>query len=644
MDNNLSEPCLRLEDIIDPASGFAPGRNSSNEDRSRDLAGISSDSDSEDYPQALIDAANYQFQANFVPPHAPLNALPLYPPATFGAFSGIQVPPARLHRMLQRGRGAAFTRTTRATSGLATPPILLLYRVEGNDMDDLRPDIRHNISPQTRYLPLLPVSAAGARKPNTLTIHPAHKCRMDELDHGYASVTWPSGEIPMELFDAITDHLSRDDVKAMRLVSKEFEQKVSSTYFDSAVVPFNTELYDMVEQEINVRRESKGKGKAKAYDNHLYTESGSLPWKNATEDREHKVYRGHGLQVFQGFGQHIKNFGMSFEVKEAALRDPPKKHTLDHLESFYGSYNWPPTSYTRFDALAGLERTADETSQMKLALSHLSKVRQLALSLDNGLGWLNGPDKSVRSQIIERDSHVFGSSHALPNANQQAQQQLWNELEAAHRAASTLQTLKEGQLVRFDLKRSIQSLPGLSDTPYCYTNTWASMSRNVMSGTSPKSDEEMVESRTTGALCVLVDEYESDRSETTKSAQRAANHDVTPLYLTKDQKEWLLEAEWAQKAFLQSYMLAIVDNYDVFEKVTVLKLARLQANLSQCSPDKTFGLLCQMWLKWHSVSFLLGALYIATKPDTQVMPWSSHQKHTTWCTISYRITSATRLR
>src|SRR6185295_2643216 len=58
---------------------------------------------------------------------------------------------------------------------------------------------------------------------------------------------------------------------------------------------------------------------------------------------------------------------------------------------------------------------------------------------------------------------------------------------------------------------------------------------------------------------------------------------IIPANLTKAQKEWLLETEWAQRAFMSSYMLAVIDNPMTFCNVHTL-------NISQLS-DRYIGLL-----------------------------------------------------
>ncbi|KAF1343937.1 hypothetical protein BDV97DRAFT_305598 [Delphinella strobiligena] len=348
---------------------------------------------------------------------------------------------------------------------ISAPPAVILYEIDGSDDAALQQDQLLLTSLSARYLPLLESSRASRAKkspsvPRYYTIHPDHKARIYSQRAGVSRARWIPGEVPVELFEAVTQYLSRDDIKSMRLVNREFERGVSRALFNTVVVPFNTELYDMIEQD-----------------------------------------KGHGLRVFEGFGSHIRRFGMSFEVKEDALRNPPQKKALDQLDSYFGSYKWPSTEYTRFGELAGLERTADETSQMKLAFSHLHKVQHLALCLDSGLGWISGPDKSMRTQILQRASPIFGGcSH-------------------------------DDELELFD------AVPTSEQAGY-------------------------------GPL----------RTTDTDVRTRPKLH-FTPAILDKHQKEWLLEAEWAQRAFLMSYMLAVVDNAAIFSKVTVLNLARISSRL-----------------------------------------------------------------
>jgi hypothetical protein len=89
---------------------------------------------------------------------------------------------------------------------------------------------------------------------------------------------WVPGEFPVELFELINQHLCRDDIKSMRLVSKEFERGVSGSLFDTVVVPFNTELYEMIDQKVT-KPDLKGKRRADdPINNFINVQPGSLLW------------------------------------------------------------------------------------------------------------------------------------------------------------------------------------------------------------------------------------------------------------------------------------------------------------------------------------------------------------------------------
>ncbi|TKX19623.1 hypothetical protein C1H76_8195 [Elsinoe australis] len=223
-------------------------------------------------------------------------------------------------------------------------------------------------------------------------------------------------DLPIELLELILTYVYRDDAKVLRLVSKSFERKVSPYFFRSVVVPFNSELQDMVKRDIQARNGESGKGKGKRLaidDDNVLAEQSSLPWMQQPVGGD-DTYRGHGYKVFAGFGRHIRNFGMSFEVTEDDLRRPPSKQLLDSYESFYGSYKWPPPSYRRFDKLASLERTADEMSHLRDAMEHLTGVKALGLSLNNGLGWMLGGEGVDHPHIRPK---IFGSVFRAPPTN-----------------------------------------------------------------------------------------------------------------------------------------------------------------------------------------------------------------------------------
>ncbi|KAF2216443.1 hypothetical protein CERZMDRAFT_33755 [Cercospora zeae-maydis SCOH1-5] len=369
-----------------------------------------------------------------------------------------------------------------------------------------------------RYLPLCPKPSASRpeaiTKDTELVVLPSHGERIHHLIDGVSRcrARWPDNRVPMEIFNLITTFLSRDDVKSMRLVNKDFEEKVSANLFASAVVPFNTELYDMIEEDSKAAHRmprptpsAKAKGKAKAID-----------------PTDQAVYKGHGLRVFQGFGPYFRRFGMSFEVAENQLARPPIKKELDHVTSYYGSYEWPHQQYTRFAGLAGLERTADETLRMKAAFSNLGRVQELGLSIDSGLGWLNGPDMSVHARVFQRPSSVFGPSRPTPDQQAQDAQTFWQALQET--------------------------------APSTFTEC---SPPNVLHG-------------------LLYTTFGQPDSNSSAAYDKSA---LVPAELRKEQKEWLLETDWAQRAFLECYMLAVMDNPANFRNVKVLTIAKVSSGL-----------------------------------------------------------------
>lgn len=379
----------------------------------------------------------------------------------------------------------------------------------------------------------------------------------------------PKWGLPVELVELIADYLNRDDIKSLRLVSHELNRYISRVIFQTVVVPFNTEIYGMLGSE--QKPDVKGKKRARL-------DKPGYSWKNANGD---EVYNGHGLDVFRGFGRHILKYGMSFEVNEDSLSRPPNKTLTEKKASFWGSYDWPYEDYRRFDTVAGLESAADETPRMKTAFSELSKVKELALSLDSGLGWLNGPDRSIRARVLHRSPEVFGTRKAVPDRQAQAQQELWNYIEACHQSAGKdirLATLykMDGSWPLSELKEAnvlAQQQPNMPFLdPHLILEATPHDTTDVQIPTS-FDDAEVLErfvltpsSSNTGVLF-------SSIVPPTDSGQLMSP--IIPASLTKAQKEWLLETEWAQRAFLSSYMLSIIDNPITFNAIHTLNISRL---------------------------------------------------------------------
>lgn len=472
--------------------------------------------------------------------------------------------------------GKDVTRTLNSKGAV----VVMLYRSGAPDpqANDVWPNFRNSAKLPARYCLLdknCPQATRESRRRRSAKIIKMkadapvpQPVAGDELPD--APVYRPEWKLPVELLELIASHLNRDDIKSMRLVSRELNHYVSQVIFKTVVVPFNTEIYGMLGQE--QKPDLKGKNKAKAGATLGFT------WKNANGD---DVYNGHGLDVFRGFGRHIRKFGMSFEVNEDALAKPPEKSLTERHTSFWGSYDWPFEEYRRFDDVAGLESAADETPRMKTAFSELSKVRELALSLDSGLGWLNGPDRSIRARILQRPPEVFGTLKKIPDRRAQAQQELWEHIEACHGEAAS--DVKVATLYKLEASRPLSELQ---------ENTMAAEDQPEMPFLDPHivhqaiphdtaeiqvpssfEDPEVLDRFVSTPVSSGTGILFSSTIQPTDAGQLMSP--IIPSNLTKAQKEWLLETEWAQRAFMSSYMLSIIDNPVTFIPVHTFNISRL---------------------------------------------------------------------
>jgi hypothetical protein len=452
---------------------------------------------------------------------------------------------------------------------------VMSYRsaVPDAEANDIWPNFRSAAKLPVRYCLLnkdsqsSPVSRTKRRLPNVGKKR-AGKDRQVDIDEETPAGR-PKWNLPVELVEVIADYLTRDDIKSLRMVSQELNHYISQVIFQTVVVPFNTEIYGMLAQ--GQKPDLKGKKRAKH-------EKLGYSWRNSNGD---EVYNGHGLDVFKGFGRHILRYGMSFEVNEESLSQPPAKSLTEEKMSFWGNYDWPFEEYRRFDTVAGLETAADETPRMKIAFAELTRIKELALSLDSGLGWLNGPDRSIRARILQRPPAVFGSRKNIPDRRAQAQQELWRHIESRHEAEG--EDVKLATLYRLDgvrlLSEAEESRMIADEQP-----EMPFMDAHVIHGATPNDivetplptsfdDPAVLDRFVLGSSGSGTGMLFSSVSPPSDAAQ--VMNPIIPVNLTKTQKEWLLETEWAQRAFMSSYMLSIIDNPTTFTPVHTLNISML---------------------------------------------------------------------
>ena len=125
---------------------------------------------------------------------------------------------------------------------------------------------------------------------------------MENFQHplGSSGRGWPLGVIPAEVYKILANHIPRDDLVVMRLVCREFERNISASVFESAVVPFRSEIFGMV--------------LASQQPQDLPTDNANTCELYVRECTPSDVDV--GMRVFQGWGPHIRNFALAFEVDE----------------------------------------------------------------------------------------------------------------------------------------------------------------------------------------------------------------------------------------------------------------------------------------------------------------------------------------
>lgn len=395
------------------------------------------------------------------------------------------------------------------------------------------------------------------------------------------TVSWPKDKIPIEMFTMISTYLPRSSIQNMRLVNKEFEEKVSDYLFRVVVVPFRPEIYGI---------------------NPAASLAGAAAFGPKEELQDSMLLLDKGMRVFQGFGGRISKFAMSFEFDENKLANPPIKCDQEAITSFWGSYRWPFKKYNRYSQLEGLEQTADETSTMAKALKYIKCAKELGLSIDGGLGWLSGPDINPRVAARGDKVVVFGGSRfvAEPKSTLDMERPLFRRNNShsssadggpacatAERilveAGSHGESLQPSVQMPLQSEESIQHLPrtrtiptrrgggpGLGDPRHGAFRPSLSMESHVTAVASA-DDASPLEYYYTRE-----EEHSAETAITSNIGKaKSESYPLKPNRLSSAQREMLLETEWAQRAFMQSYVIAIIDNPQTFEHIEALTIARL---------------------------------------------------------------------
>ncbi|RGP80472.1 f-box containing [Fusarium longipes] len=371
--------------------------------------------------------------------------------------------------------------------------------------------------------------------------------------HGWssqsASVHWPKNQVPVEIFEIIISHLTRLEVRCLRLVCKEFEIKVSAQYFRNVVVPFKSELYSKLDRD----------------------ENGALK-------RTSSALLSNGMRIFQSFGRHIRRFALSLELDEDTLSYPPIKPSQEAVPSFWGIYRWPHGTYHRYTDLEGLEQTADETEAMKEALKCLVNVTNLGICCDAGLGFLLGPDHIARSAATLHP--VFATQN-------------WRVASSEpHRRKQAIVSLSDSHEMVKDTKKPV------FENPISFKWTVLQKMASDAGYVGDQIDDAVrmiLDTEGTDLTTIdfderasLINDMESRpplslnniRADFEPVVADVAGYALIPSSLTRAQKEMLLELEWAHRAMIQSYVIGLIDNARdcSFTNLTTLTIAKIPSS------------------------------------------------------------------
>ncbi|EHK15176.1 uncharacterized protein TRIVIDRAFT_113329, partial [Trichoderma virens Gv29-8] len=405
---------------------------------------------------------------------------------------------------------------------------------------------------------------------------------------------WPMAQLPVEIFEIITRYLSRADIQALRLVCREFEAKVSAQYFRNVVVPFRSELYTSLDSDED-----------NAVTSCLFSS---------------------GMRIFESFGPHILRFALSLELDEFTLAYPPVKPAQEAVAAFWGVYRWPHETYHRYTDLEGLEQTADETDSMKKALRCLTKVTNLGLCCDAGLGFLVGPDHAVRK--MNNPDPVFGTRDWRPDTRPRNSEAL--ALPTDYNAVPVPRDLQTATAQQDNFKRRVLEKM-ISDAGFAgfYIHEAIDLLLETEGVTISHID---FDERDAIPIDDTLQNLQTPQNLSEPPRERDPLGDpnirqpLIPTNLTRAQKELLLELEWAHRAMIQSYVISIIDNagdgcFDNLTNVTIAKIPSAHVHIL-CRKELWESLPC---VKNVSIAVIADWRKIA-KPspgvitDTQVSP------------------------
>ncbi|ODH53311.1 hypothetical protein GX48_00507 [Paracoccidioides brasiliensis] len=326
---------------------------------------------------------------------------------------------------------------------------------------------------------------------------------------------WPSHGIPEEIFAYVATHLPRKDIYNLRLVNKEFAFKLQKTLFNTIAVSFRPTIY-------------------------------------ASDETSNEK-----IDNFEALGSCVSRFGLSFEVDQLLLFDPPGKSHTEEVKTFWGEYEWAKSDYVRFDSLKRVEEIADQFGRMKRAFKTLTNLSEFALSFDTGYGWLNPPILLGPYLQFEGKRGIFREDIFDTDS-----------LEQSKSSSSTSPVKKHIDSI------SLENLKGY---------LWSILPEQVYEDIYLPSDSSIQHLDSIPDYFLQYAALEVD--PTIEYGHRyGENRDkgdcqLYPRNPTHAQTEWLLETAWAAQAILGSCICSVIDTKESFLGVHTLNISSISSSL-----------------------------------------------------------------
>ncbi|OCT49709.1 hypothetical protein CLCR_06572 [Cladophialophora carrionii] len=408
------------------------------------------------------------------------------------------------------------------------------------------------------------------------------------------------------LWSAISQFLSTQDVKNLRLVSKLHAQILAPIQLRNVVVKFDQKFFDDT--------------------------------------------------IFKNHGPNINRFGVSFEYNLEGLAYASAKIIEKEQEAWFGKFVWPTENYPRFPELQAIEDLVDNNRPLlKQALANITNASELGLCIDSGHGWIEGPDISdmaLFEKRISQGSKVFGKTFKTEDVwTTFARNELfrWGQQNTINTTLKSILARQpppasDGKEVRFldALKvRDIRSFACQREQydfdPECHTGGVATVLDldpaaavdpqvnpigaavqnlvNLHQGAAERHRRALSHARNANRKLPqwpvifnghnLAAEHGGHLSFIQSKIANPFISPLTPGILSEAQAQWLMETVWAQRAFLGAYTTAIITNKNNFRHVHTLRISKLSSGLLPSLEQREF---------WKSLSGLK-RLEIYLSPD-----------------------------